>query len=83
MKFRVEFNDGKTFSHYALVVFKVGLNITYVCSGVLIFGTTLMHGINHFQEFGPELLQEMADFYFPAQEIEQEMIDCMNCDEID
>ena len=29
MKVRVEFNDGKTFSHYALVVFKVGLNITF------------------------------------------------------
>ena len=83
MKIRIEFNDGKTFSHYALVVFKVGLNIAYVCGGVVIFGTTLMHGVNHFQEFGPELWQEFTSLYFPTQEVEQEMIDCMNCDEID
>ena len=78
MKFRVEFNDGKTFSHYALVVFKVGLNITYVCSGVLMFALMFMNVAQHFQEFGPEIWQEMMNFYFP-----NEIIDCMNCDEID
>jgi hypothetical protein len=78
MKFRVEFNDGKTFSHYALVVFKVGLNITYVCSGVLMFALMFMNVAQHFQEFGPEIWQEMMNFYFPT-----EIVDCMNCDEID
>ena len=39
MKVRVTFNDGKNFSHYAFVVFKAGLIITYVCSGLLMFGT--------------------------------------------
>ena len=78
MKFRIEFNDGKTFSHYALVVFKVGLNITYVCSGVLMFALMFMNIAQHFQEFGPEIWQEMMNFYFPT-----EVVDCMNCDEID
>ena len=78
MKIRVEFNDGKTFSHYALVVFKIGLNITYVCSGVLMFALMFMQVAQHFGEVGPEILQEMMSFYFPT-----EVIDCMNCDEID
>ena len=78
MKFRVEFNDGKTFSHYAFVVFKVGLNITYVCSGVLMFALMFMNIANHIQEVGPEIWQEMINFYFPT-----EVVDCQNCDEID
>jgi hypothetical protein len=78
MKIRVEFNDGKTFSHYALVVFKVGLNITYISSGVLMFALMFMQVAQHFGEVGPEILQEMMSFYFPT-----EVIDCMNCDEID
>ena len=78
MKVRVTFNDGKTFSHYAFVVFKVGLNITYVCSGVLMFALMFMNIAQHFQEFGPEIWQEMMNFYFPT-----EVVDCMNCDEID
>ena len=64
MKVRVTFNDGKNFSHYAFVVFKVGFIITYLCSGVAIFGLTLMNIVNHFQEIGPEIWQEMISFYF-------------------
>tara|TARA_B100000287_G_scaffold163198_2_gene153948 strand:+ start:1442 stop:1693 length:252 start_codon:yes stop_codon:yes gene_type:complete len=83
MKFRVEFNDGKTFSHYALVVFKVGLNITYVCSGVLMFGMFFMNASEHIKEIGPEIIEEVKQFYFSDEETEQDYIDCMNCDEID
>tara|TARA_Y100001963_G_scaffold143745_1_gene214991 strand:- start:386 stop:637 length:252 start_codon:yes stop_codon:yes gene_type:complete len=83
MKFRVEFNDGKTFSHYALVVFKVGLNITYVCSGVLMFGMFFMNASEHIKEIGPEIVEEVKQFYFSDEETEQDYIDCMNCDEID
>ena len=78
MKLRIEFNDGKTFNHYALVVFKVGFQITYLCSGLLIFSVMFMHLPQHFQEFGPEIWQEIVSFYFPT-----ETVDCMNCDEID
>ena len=82
MKIRVTFNDGKTFSHYAFVVFRVGLNITYVCSGVLMFALLFMNMVQHFQEFGgPEVFQEMMNFYFPSET--REVTDCMNCDEID
>jgi len=83
MKFRVEFNDGKTFSHYALVVFKVGLNITYVCSGVLIFGMFFMNASEQIKEIKPEVLQELKQFYFPSKVDTLEYINCMNCDEID
>ena len=55
MKVRVTFNDGKTFRHYAFVVFKVGLNITYVCSGVLMFALMFMQVAQHFGEVGPEI----------------------------
>ena len=78
MKLRIEFNDGKTFNHYALVVFKIGFQIAYLCSGLLIFSLMFMNFSQHFQEIGPEIWQEMERFYFPA-----EVIDCMNCDEID
>ena len=78
MKVRVTFNDGKTFSHYAFVVFRVGLNITYICSGLLIFALMFMNMSQHLGEVGPEVLQEMMNFYFPT-----EVTDCMNCDEID
>tara|TARA_R100000781_G_scaffold107221_1_gene71409 strand:+ start:207 stop:449 length:243 start_codon:yes stop_codon:yes gene_type:complete len=80
MKVRVTFNDGKTFSHYAFVVFKAGFIITYVCSGLLMFGSYFMNASEHMKEVGPEVLQEMKQFYFP-QEVEE--VDCMNCDEID
>tara|TARA_Y100001963_G_scaffold147375_1_gene223662 strand:+ start:1314 stop:1556 length:243 start_codon:yes stop_codon:yes gene_type:complete len=80
MKIRVTFNDGKTFGHYAFVVFKAGFIITYVCSGLLMFGSYFMNASEHMKEVGPEVLQEMKQFYFP-QEVEE--IDCMNCDEID
>ena len=83
MKFRVEFNDGKTFSHYALVVFKVGLNITYVCSGLLMFGMFFMNASEHIKEIKPEVLHDMKQFYFPNEVDTQEYINCMNCDEID
>ena len=76
MKVRVTFNDGKTFSHYAFVVFKVGLNITYICSGLLVFALMFMNVAQHFQEFGPEIWQEMISFYFPTEQ-------CHNCDEVD
>ena len=78
MKVRVTFNDGKTFNHYAFVVFKVCLNITYISSGLLIFSLMFMHMAEHFQEIGPEILQDWISFYFPA-----EVADCQNCDEID
>lgn len=78
MKVRVKFNDGKTFNHYAFVVFKVCLNITYVCGGVLIFALTFMNAVQHFGEVGPEVWQEMISFYFPT-----EVTDCINCDKID
>ena len=80
MKVRVTFNDGKTFSHYAFVVLKASLVIIYVCSGLLMFGTFFMNASEHLGEIGPEMLQQLQDFYFPQ---EQEWIDCMNCDEID
>ena len=83
MKIRVTFNDGKTFSHYAFVVFRVGLNIVYICSGLLMFGAFFMNASTHMHEIGPEVLQEMQKFYFPQEVNEQEYIDCMNCDEID
>ena len=76
MKVRVTFNDGKTFSHYAFVVFKVGLNITYICSGLLVFGMLYMNIVNHIQEVGPEVWSELINFYFPTEQ-------CHNCDEID
>ena len=86
MKVRVTFNDGKNFSHYALVVFKIGLNITYVCSGVLMFGMFFMNASEHIKELDTNVIQDMRKFYFPnetdTQEY-QEYIDCMNCDEID
>ena len=81
MKVRVTFNDGKTFNHYAFVVFKVCLNITYVCSGLLMFALLFMNVVQHFGEVGPEVLQEMINFYFPTEE--RVVTDCMNCDEID
>tara|TARA_Y100000004_G_C8813344_1_gene368712 strand:- start:95 stop:346 length:252 start_codon:yes stop_codon:yes gene_type:complete len=83
MKVRVTFNDGKNFSHYALVVFKVGLNITYVCSGVLMFGAFFMNASEHIKELDTNIIQEMQEFYFPSETDTQEYIDCMNCDEID
>ena len=83
MKLRIEFNDGKTFSHYALVVFKVGLTTTYLCSGLIMFGAFFMNASEHAKEVGPEFVEEMRQFYFPSKEVEQEYIDCMNCDEID
>ena len=78
MKFRVTFNDGKNFSHYALVVFKIGFQIAYLCSGILVFAIMFMNVAGHFGEVGPEILQDMINFYFPI-----EVTDCMNCDEID
>ena len=83
MKFRVEFNDGKTFSHYIFVVFKVGFITTYVCSGVLMFSVFFMNASEHMKEIGPDFVKEMKQFYTPVEEIEQEWIDCVNCDEID
>ena len=80
MKVRVTFNDGKIFSHYAFVVFKVGFVTTYLCSGLLMFGTFFMNASEHIKEVGPEMLQEIKQFYF-IEEIKD--IDCMNCDEID
>ena len=78
MKVRVTFNDGKTFSHYAFVVFKVGFQLTYMCSGLLIFSLMFMQLSIHFQDIGPEIWQDILKFYFPS-----EPVDCMNCDEID
>ena len=78
MKFRIEFNDGKKFSHYAIIVFKLGFQITYLCSGILIFSILYMNIFNYIQEIGPEVWQELSEFYFPS-----EIADCMNCDEID
>ena len=75
MKVRVTFNDGKTFSHYAFVVFRVSLSIAYICSGLLIFSLAVMNLSIHFQDIGPEILHDWMNFYFP--------VDCMNCDEID
>jgi len=78
MKLRVEFNDGKTFSHYAFVVFKVGLKVTYIASGLLMFSLLFMNISNHFGEDIPEVLNELKRFYFST-----EVSDCWNCDEID
>ena len=78
MKVRVTFNDGKNFSHYAFVVFRASLVITYVCSGLLMFGIFFMNASEHMKEVGPEMLQEIQQFYFS---IEEES--CQNCDEID
>ena len=80
MKVRVTFNDGKNFSHYAFVVFRVGLVTTYICSGLLMFGTFFMNASEHMKEIGPEIVKELKHFYFSN---EQEAVDCMNCDEID
>ena len=83
MKVRVTFNDGKNFSHYALVVFKVGLNITYVCSGVLMFGMFFMNASEHIKELDTDVIQDMKKFYFPNEVDTVEYVNCMNCDEID
>ena len=61
MKFRVEFNDGKTFSHYALVVLKVGFVITYIASGLLMFSVLFINAKNYIQEHG--FLGEILKMY--------------------
>ena len=81
MKVRVTFNDGKNFSHYAFVVFKVGFVTTYLCSGLLMFSTFFMNASEHIKEVGPEMLQEIQHFYL-NEEYNGE-INCENCDEID
>jgi hypothetical protein len=48
---------------------------------VLMFALMFMHIAQHFGEVGPEVIQEMINFYFPTEEIV--VTDCMNCDEID
>ena len=81
MKLRKTFNDGKNFSHYAFVVFKVGLVTTYLCSGVLMFGAFYMNASEHMRDTSVEIIHDMKKFYFSDDE--QYSLDCMNCDEID
>tara|TARA_Y100000593_G_scaffold6043_1_gene11632 strand:- start:308 stop:553 length:246 start_codon:yes stop_codon:yes gene_type:complete len=81
MKVRMTFNDGKNFSHYAFVVFKAGFVTTYLCSGLFMFGSYFMNASEHMKEVGPEILQEMQQFYFSVEE--ENYMDCENCDEID
>ena len=64
MKLRNTFNDGKNFSHYAFVVFKVGLVTTYLCSGVLMFGAFYMNASEHMQDVGVEVIHDMKSSTF-------------------
>ena len=72
MKVRVTFNDGKTFSHYAFVVFRIGLNITYVCSGVLMFALMFMNLVNDSLE---EKIPSPEDNQEPQDDIETGFIE--------
>jgi len=59
----------KKFSHFE--IFKVTITIVYITSGFLMFGTLITNASEYFYETKSQKYET------------QEVIDCMNCDEID
>ena len=56
MKIRVTFNDGKKFSHYALLVFQISVQIAYFSSGLVMFSMLYINSKELLNGFIEEML---------------------------